>query len=134
MNHPIRGCRVHSRHTGFTLVELIMVVAILGILTAVAVPKFTDLSSEAEIAAANGIFSAAQAATSTNFAAVQAGRIGATPITDATSLLGAMDGTPTGWSGSGNALTHTGQSGMIYTIAVVQIENATQKANLSKNW
>lgn len=38
-------------NAGFTLIELVIVIAIIGILTAVAVPKFIDLSTEAKLQA-----------------------------------------------------------------------------------
>ena len=44
-----------TKQSGFTLIELIMVIVILGILSAFALPKFADLSGSAEIATVEGV-------------------------------------------------------------------------------
>ncbi len=58
---------MRKRKLGFTMIELIVVIVILGILAATALPKFIDLNSDAKNAALKGVAGAAASAMTINY-------------------------------------------------------------------
>lgn len=61
-----------KNQNGFTLIELVVVLVILGILSAIAVPKFIDLQEEAREAAVKGIAGGIASGSALNYAAEMA--------------------------------------------------------------
>ena len=59
---------MNNQQSGFTLIELVMVIVILGVLAVSAIPKFTDVSGAAEQAATDGIAGALGSGSAINYA------------------------------------------------------------------
>jgi MSHA pilin protein MshA len=101
---------------GFTLIELVMVIVILGVLAAVALPKFVDLKGDAQQAAMTGVAGAAAAASAINYGGCAISTAASAPtkckvVATCDSIKQAMTGGawPTGYSvsGTGSAVNGT---------------------------
>lgn len=91
--------RLLKQDAGFTLIELVIVIAIIGILAAVAIPKFINLASSAQTAATTAISGALSAANATNYGARKANSSLGSAVANCSDVGNLLQGSiPTGYT------------------------------------
>jgi MSHA pilin protein MshA len=111
-----------KQQAGFTLIELVIVIVILGILSVIAIPKFINLSSDAQTAATTGVASALSSANVINYASRSENATNGVAITNCTGVAAALLG---GTLPSGYTITSLAVSAGTTSLCTLNGPNST---------
>ena len=120
-----------TQQSGFTLIELVIVIVILGVLAATALPKFVNIGSDARIASVKALDGSMRAANSIVYAkAVTANQLGAT---GSVTINGTAVATVYGFAKDGTNVALAMDLSSDYTVAagLISIASATTPATCS---
>jgi prepilin-type N-terminal cleavage/methylation domain-containing protein len=127
---------LNKKQSGFTLVELVVVVAVIGVLAVIAAPKIVGVATDARNASLKAVASTMTAAMARNYAAREADSEDGKEVGECGDVAKLMDGgiLPVGYqfsdyitsSGDGASLKGASSAGLSSSDATTEISNAEQ--------